>query len=45
MQDAIDKIWDKYDVDKSGDLDKEETRNFVQEILRKNGSGQELDDE
>ena len=34
MEDVIERIWDKYDADKSGDLDKEETRYFVNEILR-----------
>ena len=29
----IDRIWDEYDTDKSGDLDKEETRKFVEQML------------
>lgn len=31
----IDLIWDKYDVDKSGELDKEETRAFIKDTYAK----------
>ena len=30
---CVDEIWDKYDVDNSGALDKEETKKFVQDTL------------
>ena len=30
---VIDQIWDTYDADKSGALDKEETKKFVQDTL------------
>merc|ERR1712160_49823 len=33
IQGVIDQIWDTYDVDKSGALDKEETKKFVQDTL------------
>ena len=29
----IDTIWNTYDEDMSGELDKEETRNFIQQLL------------
>ena len=34
IQGVIDQIWDTYDVDKSGALDKEETKKFVQDTLQ-----------
>ena len=37
---VIDQIWDEYDADGSGDLDKEETRRFVAEV-----AGEEFDEE
>ena len=33
IQGVIDQIWDTYDVDKSGALDKEETKAFVKKTL------------
>ena len=36
----VEEIWDKYDEDHSGALDKDETWNFVQEYL--GGSGSEI---
>lgn len=45
IQDVIDNIWETYDVDKSGALDKEETKKFVQETLGQMGSGDEFSDE
>merc|ERR1712195_420562 len=33
IQGVIDQIWETYDVDKSGALDKEETKKFVQDTL------------
>ena len=44
IQDIIDKIWDTYDVDKSGALDKQETKKFVQDTLGNLGSGDEFSD-
>ena len=40
IQDVIDDIWETYDVDKSGALDKEETKNFVQDTLGNLGNGE-----
>ena len=45
IQGVIDQIWDTYDVDKSGALDKEETKKFVQDTLGNLGSGDEFSDE
>ena len=33
----IDKIWSKYDVDNSGTLDKQETKQFVNDTLKSLG--------
>ena len=38
-------MWDKYDVDDSGDLDQQETRKFVQDMMGNLGSAEELSDE
>ena len=35
----VNRIWDKYDVDFSGVLDKIESANFLNEILRAQGKG------
>ena len=35
---VIDQIWETYDVDKSGALDREETKKFVQDTLSQLGS-------
>ena len=45
IQGVIDQIWDTYDVDKSGALDKAETKKFVQDTLGNLGSGDEFSDE
>ena len=45
IQGVIDQIWDTYDVDKSGALDKQETKKFVQDTLGNLGSGDEFSDE
>ena len=45
IQGVIDQIWDTYDVDKSGALDKMETKKFVQDTLGNLGSGDEFSDE
>ena len=45
IQDVIDLIWDTYDVDKSGALDKEKTKKFVQNTLGHLGSGDEFSQE
>merc|ERR1712071_164817 len=45
IQGVIDQIWDTYDVDKSGALDKEETKKFVQDTLGNLGSGDEFSQE
>jgi hypothetical protein len=33
IQGVIDQIWDTYDVDRSGYLDKEETKKFVKDFV------------
>ena len=38
IQGVVDQTWETYDVDKSGYLDKKETKKFVQETLGKAGS-------
>eukprot|EP00976_Prorocentrum_cordatum_P086233 1186423-Prorocentrum_minimum.AAC.1 len=45
IQGAIDQIWETYDTDKSGALDREETKRFVQETLGNLGCGDEFSDE
>jgi len=40
---VIDQIWDTYDVDRSGALDKEETKKFVQDTLGNLGTGKDFD--
>jgi Ca2+-binding EF-hand superfamily protein len=40
---VIDNIWDKYDDDKSGALDRDETKKFVQDTLGNLGSGDGFD--
>ena len=44
-QAVIDQIWETYDVDNSGALDKEETKKFVQDTLGNIGSGEEFSQE
>ena len=45
IEGVIDQIWETYDVDKSGALDKEETKKFVQDTLGNLGSGDEFSDD
>lgn len=46
IMEMIDTIWDQYDEDGSGDLDKDETRRFVEETLNNlGGEDQVLTDE
>jgi Ca2+-binding EF-hand superfamily protein len=45
IQGVIDQIWETYDADKSGALDKEETKRFVQDTLGNLGSGDEFSQE
>ena len=42
IQGVIDQIWETYDADKSGALDKAETKKFVQDTLGNLGSGDEF---
>ena len=42
---CVDDIWDKYDTDRSGALDRDETRKFVQETLSEMKQGGEFTDE
>ena len=37
IQSYIDQIWNSYDMDRSGSLDKEEAKKFVQDTLRNVG--------
>ena len=39
IMDQVNKIWDKYDSDRSGVLDKIESANFLNEILTAQGMG------
>jgi hypothetical protein len=41
----IDQIWDTYDEDGSGDLDKEETKKFVLDTLEQLGAADNFTDE
>ena len=41
---SIDKIWKDYDDDNSGNLDKKETREFVQKTLAEMGQSEEYND-
>ena len=45
IQGVIDQIWDTYDVDKSGALDKEETKKYAVECLGLLGSGDDFSEE
>ena len=45
IQGVIDQIWEKYDADKSGALDKQETKSFVQDTLGNLGSGDDFSDD
>ena len=45
IQGVINQIWETYDIDKSGALDKEETKRFVQDTLGNLGSGDEFSQE
>ena len=42
---VIDQIWDTYDVDRSGYLDKDETKKFVKDTLGNLSGGEEFSDE
>ena len=42
---AVNDIWDQYDTDKSGALDKAETRKFVSATLTETGQGSFTEDE
>ena len=42
---VIDQIWEIYDTDKNGVLDKEESKKFVQDYLGNVGSGDEFSEE
>ena len=41
---SIKKIWEEYDDDNSGNLDKKETREFVQKTLAEMGQSEEYND-
>ena len=40
----IDQIWDEYDKDGNGVLDKKEAKPFIQQTLNKTGQHQKLND-
>ena len=41
---AVDSIWQKYDKDNSGQLDREETMRFFQKTLNELGETEEFDE-
>jgi len=45
MKNAIDLIWEEYDTDKSGDLDKAEAKKFVMDLLVYSGATSQYTDE
>ncbi len=45
IADIIDKIWDTYDVDRSGYLDKDETKKFVKDTQKNLSGGDDISDE
>ena len=45
VQNIIDQIWNTYDVNQDGALDKEEIINFVHDTLGNLGAGDEFTDE
>ena len=45
IQGVIDQIWDTYDVDRNGYLDKDETKKFVKDTLGNLSGGDEFSDE
>ena len=45
IQEAVNQIWDQFDKDKSGALDKEETKAFVTATLTETGQGSFTADE
>ena len=34
IKEVIDTLWDKYDTDGNGDLDQEETKIFMKEVMK-----------
>ena len=44
IQQVIDNMWEKYDVDRSGALDREETKNFVRYTLLDMNADDSFDD-
>ena len=44
IQQVIDNMWEKYDVDRSGALDREETKNFVRYTLLDMNAEDSFDD-
>ena len=42
IQGVVDQIWDKYDADKDGELNKEETKKFLQGTVGNMGFGDEF---
>ena len=45
IQGVIDQLWDTYDIDGNGSLDKEETKKFVQDTIGNLGSVDEISPE
>ena len=45
IKDVISRIWDEYDTDKNGKLDKKETRKLIKDIVKNLGSDYEYTDE
>ena len=42
---CIDYVWEDYDTDKSGVLDKNETKRFIMDTIKEMGDGETFSDE
>ena len=45
LKEVVDDLWDKYDDDYNGFLDKDETRNFMKDILNQVPNAQEFSED
>lgn len=45
LKEVVDELWDKYDDDFNGYLDFDETRNFMQDIMKQIPNSQEFSEE
>ena len=44
VQYVVEQIWKEYDIDRSGELDKNETRKFMKDFLAEVGAQDEYND-